>query len=1209
MKKFTTILVVLLTVFESLFISPLPTNALDVSSQIKTIESTFTITDKDNNVILPDTNGVYSDIPRDAEIELYYAFNILDESEGDTPIEYHYFEGDTVLVQLPSQLSYVVPTEGLEILDSDTGLVMGILKVATDGKATITFTDFVENNSGMQAWFRISGTFSEDTLGQPVNVPINLEFDGEIIQIGIQEPPLPDVTINMTKSGIYDKELNEIVWTINVTSSGLIYNLDLIDTMSSNHSFVPGSMKIGEETQTPTQDTNGWTYVLSELNGTKTITYRSKPNTNIFNNETNSSTTIRFDNNIRAEKNDVEKANASANVITDWIDKTGSRDGSNRNLFHWIVTVNSMDAPMNNLVITDILPAGLEVIPGSFKLRLPNGTRINLTESATLTPGFYTLEVGSETGIYKSTIIRYVFDGLITEDHALEFDSRVIDPIVIGSNSTVNYTNSATITWDNGNLGSPSDGATVGTQSGTIISKSVAGSNQDYNYLTNNTSTWTVRINQQGLNPIDNARFEDVIPNGSEYVDGTFRVSRVVSGVLMDDVVGVLNYDSSTRRLSYIFNDPITTEIRISYQTRVTNLSLYERNANVNLVNSASFYGDQVRDGRQTATATKVTRSQMFAKSVSIAYNYQSRLITWRLVINRNQIPQSNVVVSDLIPTGLRLLPDSITISPSDEIYNLETIVQPSGNLVDRDSIHLEFANLDNQVIVTYQTIAEEGMLLIDGDKNLTNNATYTSDTIPSLTASATATIRNPLVTKTGNYENGSDFIRWGVTINPNAVRLKEVQLVDDLQSGLKLDVDTVVLYEMDLQVNGSLVQNTKPLDSSNYSVLYDESLNRFVFTFINEINRPYRLEFVTDILVKNLNVQNSIKLNGVGQTYNSTANTINVVVAEDDLSGGGTGTKGSIRIRKGDKADPNISLEGAVFGLFNSSGVKVMEKETDEDGIAIFDNLGMRTYTIVELEAPFGYSIDSTPIKVRLNTTTPIETAEHLNDELKGTITLNKILLNYKGDVITSSESFALTLTGPSYPDGQVFNVFPGTPLEVENLLIGHYTVTEENTEGYDVTISSDANITYDDLTHSITVTNQQSRGSLSVQKIVQYSNGTIDNRSQSFTIMITGPSYPSGKEFEIDNQSTLQLSGLIFGEYEIKELNVSNYTVFIDGLTVLTEDSRISNVTITNRRKPETILPKTGLDPIIWPSILGLTFIMFGIVLKIKKYILKRI
>ena len=347
-----------------------------------------------------------------------------------------------------------------------------------------------------------------------------------------------------------------------------------------------------------------------------------------------------------------------------------------------------------------------------------------------------------------------------------------------------------------------------------------------------------------------------------------------------------MSYDGASRKLTYVFTNPVTTTLYIRYQTRVTNLSLYERNATVNLINSAVFIGDQLNGGRQTASATKATRSQMFAKNVLVAYNNLTRKITWRLVVNRNQIPQSNVVVTDLVPAGLRLLPDSITVTPGED-YDLSTVVQTSGNLSDRDSLRLEFASIDNQVIITYETVAEEGLLLIDGDKSLTNSATYSSFSIQNLIASATATIRNRLVTKSYEYENGSDFIRWGVNINPNAVSLSNVQLIDDLQTGLRLDASSVVLYEMTQQATGDPIKNPTPLDSSFYSVSYDELSNQFIFTFTNPINKPYRLEFVTDILVRNLSVQNSIKLNGVGQTYNATANTFSVVVAEDDLSGG----------------------------------------------------------------------------------------------------------------------------------------------------------------------------------------------------------------------------------------------------------------------------------------------------------------------------------
>jgi len=1193
MRKLSVVLILFFMVVESLFIPTLPIHAVDVSDHIKSIDSSFVIRDKDGNVILPDVNGIYTNIPRDSEIELYYSFDILDESESEPIVEYTYAEGDLIVIQLPSQLSYVVPISGLELKDSDTGLTMGILTVASDGTATITLTDFVENNSGMQAWFRINGTFSEDTLNNPNNETIQLNFDGEIIEIGLQEPEAPNVTVSMTKSGVYNYDTNRMVWTVDFTTSGLIYDLEIVDTIGSNHTYVDGSLTLDNNVVIPSLVGNTWTYIFENgVTGNHQFKYETKPNDGVFNNETSSNKQVSFNNSVRAVKDSVEKANSSAVIQTNWIVKSGVRDGSNPLRFNWTITVNSADATLNNAILVDTLPSGLTPVTGSFRLRRPDGSRVEVFSSPTVTPGFYTLEPQGN----GTTIIRYPFDGTITDDYALEFVSEVTDPVVIANNSSVSFFNQASLVWDNEGLGTPNDGTSVGTVAGRVITKSVSSNNQNYNYLTNNQSVWTIVLNRNAIN-VTNARFVDTVPVGSEYVDGSFSVNPSTA-------TGIFSYDSTTREVEYIFDDAVTTQVTITLRTQITDLGLYYNNNQVNVVNRAYFYGDQIRDTVQTSNATKTTYSQMLGKSISTAYNYQTRRMTWRLVINRNQLSQEGVVITDLIPAGMRLLPETIQLSTEEFEYDVNTTVNLDSDLTTKDELELVFnETIDKQIVVTYETIAKEGMLLSDGNKSLTNSARYTSTTIPNLTASATQVIRNTIVNKTGSYLTGSDYIQWGVTINPNAVKLSDVELVDNLQTGLLLDVTTVRLYPLILETNGDLTKVNEPVSETLYTIVYDELNNSFTFRFNNEITQPYRLEFVTDVTQEQLTVQNTISMNGVGQTYNSSANTINVVIAEDDLSGGGTGIKGSVRIRKGDKAESDISLEGAVFGLYNSSGVKLTELTTDENGIATFENLGMRSYTIVELVAPYGYELDSTPIKVRLNSTTPIAMAEHLNDVLTGSITLNKVLLDFNGETISTLNTFEIVLTGPSYPDGQLFNVRPGTPLVVNNLLIGQYTVSEQNSEGYDVNVSGVANITVENLEETVTVTNQEARGMMSIHKDLQYANGSKDSRPQSFKINVKGPSYPDGQEFTINNQTELVLDGLLFGVYEVKEINAYAYFVTIEGNEEISEVNRALNITITNKRRPDSILPKTGLDPFLWPTLFGGLMIILGLVLRRSK------
>lgn len=1213
MRKLSILFILLAMILETFVVSPMNVYAADVTSQIEIVNSEFTIKNSSGTVILPESTGEYLNIPRNASIEIEYDINLLDESpEGsEPPVEYNYDAGDTVIIQLPSQLSYIVGPEGYDLFyrDADgviTDIVMGKLTVASNGVATITFTDFVDNplyNLGMKVWFNIKGTFSEDTLNNDTNEPIELTFDGEIIRIGIQEPEAPNVTVESSKSGVYDYDRNRIVWTVNVKTSGLLYNLEVVDTIGARHSYVPNSLKLDDVDVVPVIEGKAWTYIINEINGERSFTYETVPDPGVFDLETSVNRLISFNNSVKVFKDDVEKASAAAIVQTNWVIKSVGRDSSNPNRFNWVITVNTADATLTNAIITDILPAGLTPTTGSFRLRQPDGTRINLESSPTLELGKYNLDPQAN----GTTIIRYLFNGPITDDYALEFSTDVTDPLVLASNSSQIYSNQASLAWDNNGLGTPSDGISIGTNPGRVISKSVVGNNDSYDHLNNlrRESTWTIVLNQNALN-ISDAIFIDSIPAGSEYIDGSFTVDPAFPG-------GVLSYDEGTRELRYVFNAPVTTRVTITLKTRITDQSLYYRNNTVGIVNNAEFRGTGITGGSQTATSTRNTSSQMIGKTISNAYNYQTRKMTWRLVINRNQLDQTGVVVEDLLPAGMRLLPETIQFSTEDFDYSVITTVNPDSDLVSRDLLRIAFnETIDRQVIVSYETIAKEGMLLVDGDKNLTNSARYSSSTITvPLTTSATQRILNTILSKSGTYIQGSDYIQWGVTINPNEVTLRDVELVDELQDGLLLDVTSVRLYPMTLETNGYLTKVNEAVDVSKYVVSYDETTNIFKFTFKGQIDQAYRLEFVTDVTRDSLTVSNTIKLNGVGQTYDSVANNINVLVAEDDLSGGGSGVKGSIRIRKGAQQDASISLAGAVFGLYNSSGVKLTELTTNEEGIATFVNLGMRTYTLVELVAPYGYAVDPTPIRVRLNTSNPIVSVQQLNPLLTGSITLTKRVLDYEGNDIEMNEPFVIELTGLTYPEGETFNVIPGTPVRVEGLSLGLYTVSEVGADAYDVSISGSANLSVESRDQSITVTNQEVRGSIIIQKLIQNVDGSVDNRVQSFSVVVTGPSYPMGETFSISNAEALILDGLLMGKYSVQELNASNYKVTIDGDFELTKTAREIQITVTNRRKPDPIipmLPKTGLDPYLWPSILGAFLILVGFVMRRKRNPLRK-
>lgn len=1200
MKKSVALLSMALLLLQ--FLLPIKTNQVfadlpnDVSARVDVIHSSLIIKDVEGNLIAPDLDGNYSDVPRDAILQVRYEFNLLDENP-DTQEEYLYVAGDVYQIQLPDELTYNVPSTGRNLIINGTSDVLGVLKVDANGLATITFTDYVQTHTGMYGWFEINGTFSEATLDATTTDPIALLFEGEIIEIGLVAPDEPNVAVSVAKTGVYDPSTNRITWTILVTPSGRTSGIIVDDIYSSNQVFVEGSMTKNGVSITPTLNatTRTLSYAFpSSIDSVQTLTYQTSPTSTAFTAENGSTEILSFTNTARVTRNSVQLAESTATIQTNWITKTGSLDGTDKQLIHWSVRVNLLKQSLSGAWINDLLPAGLTPVDGTFYLRLPDNSRIALTQAAVETLGSYTVTTQSD----GKTLVRYLFDQTITDTYGLEFDARVTDLAIYNTNAGTTYTNTASMSWSTNTSGTPSDTAAVGVITpGGIISKTVAGNNQNFNRLTNNLHTWTVTLNRNNV-AITNARFVDFIPKSMEYVAGSFSVTT-------PSVNGTFTYTAAdpsdltkSGTIEYLFTDPLSTSVTLTFRTRLVTFDMLYVNANVNLPNTAYLYGEGIRDTVQSSTVNKTVRSQMIAKDISAVYNYQTRKITWRLVINRNQLVQNNVVITDLIPAGLTLLPDTLTLSTLDA-YTFTPTLYPVTDLTSRDAFTLSFPGvLDHQVTVTFQTEVKEGYLLINGNKTFTNNVVYSSDEIPNLTASASQIVNNTIVTKSGNYTTGSDYIQWGVTINPNAVSFTDIELIDALQVGLALDTTSVRLYAMTLLADGSLVKAVTPLDPSAYEVAYDEATRVFNFKILGTTNSPYRLEFTTDVLVERINVNNVITMNGSGTVNNAGSTAISVVVLDDGVSAGGGGTVGEIRVRKGSSDQPELSLQGATFGIYNSFGRKVAEATTGEDGIAVFSNLGMKTYTIVELVAPYGYTIDPTPIKVRLTTTANIAAVEQLNDPITGSLTLNKTLLDYLGQPIQESRPFTLVVTGPSYPEGEEFVVLAGTPLLIENLTLGEYSVVEVGSNGYDVSVEPAVTVSVENQSASITVTNQEIRGTLNIEKILLDANGNAKNEIKEFEIRITGPSYPSGQTFLIQNGTPLKLEGLLMGEYSVEELGASAYTVTVSDPIHLTSEVRSATITITNREKPK--LPHTGIgfDPTVYVA--GTLLILLGLLLR---------
>ena len=172
----------------------------------------------------------------------------------------------------------------------------------------------------------------------------------------------------------------------------------------------------------------------------------------------------------------------------------------------------------------------------------------------------------------------------------------------------------------------------------------------------------------------------------------------------------------------------------------------------------------------------------------------------------------------------------------------------------------------------------------------------------------------------------------------------------------------------------------------------------------------------------------------------------------------------GSIKVQKRTEGQKNV--EGITFYLkgTSDSGREInIPATTNKDGIAVFENVPIGTYSIIEDEetVPYGYLVaDEKEVKVEYAQTID-ETI--LNAEQTGTVQVHK-----KTDGMTNIEGIRFILSGVS-DTGREIRIETVTDKDgiakFENVPIGTYTITEDGSTvpyGYLVADSKQVTVTY---------------------------------------------------------------------------------------------------------------------------------------------------
>ena len=275
-----------------------------------------------------------------------------------------------------------------------------------------------------------------------------------------------------------------------------------------------------------------------------------------------------------------------------------------------------------------------------------------------------------------------------------------------------------------------------------------------------------------------------------------------------------------------------------------------------------------------------------------------------------------------------------------------------------------------------------------------------------------------------------------------------------------------------------------------------------------------------------------------------------------------------------------NLNIKGITFNLrgTSDSGREInIPATTDKDGVAVFENVPIGTYSIIEDEetVPYGYLVaDEKEVKVEYAQTID---ATILNNEQTGSITVHKTTEGQKNIegikfYLRGTSDTGREIDIPAITDENGVAVF-------ENVPVGTYKIIEDKETvpyGYLVADEKEVKVEYAQ-TIDATILNNEQTGSIKVHK------KTADMTNvEGIRFILSGVS-DTGREIRIE--AVTDKDGLA----KFEGVPIGTYTITEDGSTVpygyLVADSKQVTVTyaqtvdtdMVNEKAPD--MPNTGV------------------------------
>ncbi|MDM0612401.1 SpaA isopeptide-forming pilin-related protein, partial [Clostridium perfringens] len=205
---------------------------------------------------------------------------------------------------------------------------------------------------------------------------------------------------------------------------------------------------------------------------------------------------------------------------------------------------------------------------------------------------------------------------------------------------------------------------------------------------------------------------------------------------------------------------------------------------------------------------------------------------------------------------------------------------------------------------------------------------------------------------------------------------------------------ETAEINVVDTQIKGRIQvlkvdeETGEPLEGASFDI-EDKTTGQVVENITTGVDGratsgllPFR-----DYIVRETKAPNKYVLNGKEYEVSITEHMQTIEITHSNRK-----IKGRVSIHKIDSEMPELSLKGAVLGIFDDEGNEVDRLTTDEQGDATSKLLDYGHYTGKELQAPEGYKLSDKTIDINITEDNKTYTYDFANEVIKGQIQIVKV-------------------------------------------------------------------------------------------------------------------------------------------------------------------------------------------------------------------------